>query len=132
MHPFIGKLTSVFGNRCPRCHKGHFFTNDNPFVPGFWRMNDKCATCDQDYMLEPGFYYGAMYTSYAINVAIFVIAWMFSILVLPEETAVWNTVGLTMGIGLICSPLTFRWSRLVWINFFVSHSDRPDISNSKN
>ncbi len=120
MNPLLGKVTSVFGNRCPKCHQGHFFIHDNPFRPDFSKMYETCKVCEQPYHLEPGFYYGAMYTSYAINVAIFVIAWIAAEFILPNEASMWAMVGITMAIGLIMVPATFRWSRLLWINFFVS------------
>ena len=117
----VSKLKSITLNKCPRCHGGDFFVNPNPFKSGFWKMHDKCTKCGQVYMLEPGFYYGAMYASYAINVAIFVTVWVATMFILPEETSVWTTVGIVMGVSVILTPLTFRWSRLLWINFFVRY-----------
>jgi uncharacterized protein (DUF983 family) len=132
MNSEIGKVYSIFGNKCPRCLEGDFFILKNPFWPGFEKMNDKCNVCDQKYNLETGFYYGAMYTSYIINVGIFVMAWVISYLLLPEEASVWATVAITIGIGLFMAPLTFRWSRLLWINFFVSHEHKLKNTVKKN
>ncbi len=122
------KAKSIALNKCPKCHGGDFFVNRNPFTVGFWKMHDNCSVCGQAYMLEPGFYYGAMYASYAINVAIFVIAWVATMFFLPEETSVWTTVGIVMGVSVILTPVTFRWSRLLWINFFVKY--RPSQTRS--
>ena len=120
----ISKFYSILNNRCPRCHKDNFFIHRSPFTKGFTKMHEKCKSCEQDFNLETGFYYGAMYTSYAINVVIFVLAWLFAIFVLPKDVSIWATVGVTMSIGLIMAPLTFRWSRLLWINFFVPYSGK--------
>lgn len=70
-------------------------------------------------MIEPAFFYGAMYVSYAVGVAIataaFVIA--FFILDLNEHY--------TFAIIILSLIVTFPWimrvSRNIWINIFVKY-----------
>ena len=83
-------------------------------------MPSHCAVCNQIYEPEPGYYYGAMYVSYAINVAVFVSVWV-ACIVLFGEVGVWYQVLASVIAGIALTPLTFRLARLVWINFFVKY-----------
>ena len=63
------KLYSVLAAKCPKCHKGDFFETSNPYnLKKFDKMHKKCPECGQDFELETGFYYGAMYVSYGLTV----------------------------------------------------------------
>src|ERR1700746_2569004 len=65
------KLYSVLHNKCPYCHEGDFFTSKNPFdLKNFDKQHDNCPVCHNTYMPENGFYYGAMYVSYALDIAL--------------------------------------------------------------
>ena len=115
------KLYSILNNKCPRCHEGHFFNTGNAYdLSNFSKMPDACPVCQQPYEPEPGFYYGAMYVSYALNVAILVAVWVATAVLTPDLNTWWFVLiaGLT-GIGL--TPVTFRLARLTWINFFVKY-----------
>ncbi|MGB0368672.1 MAG: DUF983 domain-containing protein, partial [Flavobacteriales bacterium] len=82
------KIYSMLRLKCPRCHEGDLFLHKNPYsFTKLEKMPDNCPVCDQKYWPEPGFYYGAMYVSYALtialSVAVFVamtVLWRFEIL----------------------------------------------------
>lgn len=112
------RLYSILFNKCPCCHKGSFFIDGNPYrLKHFDKIHSHCSYCQEDFVREVGFYYGAMYVSYGLSVGIGI--GLFLILV------VW--AGLNVLPFLICysllilflSPWVFRKSRLVWINLFV-------------
>ncbi len=88
-------------------------------------MNEKCSSCDLKYQIEPSFFYGAMYVSYALNVAIgiaiFVMLYLFSTCSLG-----YLFMFIIIGI-LLVQPFVLRWSRNIYINFFISY----DISKKK-
>ncbi len=60
--------------RCPRCRRGDMFKNSNPYrklnLSYIFDMHDTCPVCRQKFDLEPGFWYGTGYVSYALAVAI--------------------------------------------------------------
>lgn len=113
---------SIFNNKCPRCHEGEFFKNGNAFdLKNFSNMHDNCPVCDLSYQQEPGFYYGAMYVSYAINVAIMVSVWVAYLVLAGDNVSIWWMVLASALLGLALTPLTFRLARLLWINFFVRY-----------
>jgi len=79
-------------------------------------MHRSCPECGQDFMQEPGFYFGAMYFSYAINIAIMVTFGVgYEVLFDPEP--VWPTLVSVATPPLLLSPYTFRVSRV--INLYV-------------
>src|SRR5215212_5550043 len=76
-------LWSILTMRCPRCRKGPMFKETNPYkkltLKHIFDMPENCPLCDQKYDLEPGFWYGTGYVSYALAVAISVatfVAWI--------------------------------------------------------
>ena len=114
------KLYSILRMKCPQCHEGDLFTNPNLYNPStIADMPDNCPHCGQKYLLEPGFYYGAMYVSYALTIALSV-AMFVAINVLWHFDAVWF-IGLNGLAILIMFPIIFRLSRAVWFNLFVKY-----------
>lgn len=83
-------------------------------------MNKNCASCGQSFEPEPGYYFGAMFVSYAINTAFFVAVWIALKVLVSEITLTMMIVALLIVVlGLL--PLTFRWSRVLWISIFVRY-----------
>jgi hypothetical protein len=125
---FSAKLYSILHNKCPRCHKGSFFISDKAFnLKTFSKMHEKCPVCQEPFEPEPGYYFGAMYVSYAINVAIMVAVWVACSLLFPQQIGIWGLVGISIIVGLLFTPLTFRYARLIWINMFVRFN--PEITS---
>lgn len=87
----------------------------------FSKMHQQCSVCGQPFEPEPGYYFGAMYVSYAINVAIMVAVWVATLVLFEDEFNVWWLVAWTIVTGLALTPLTFRMARLIWINFFIKY-----------
>jgi endogenous inhibitor of DNA gyrase (YacG/DUF329 family) len=61
-------ITHLITNKCPDCHKGNVFQNSNLFTYKKDMMHQACPACHQPFEKEPGFYWGAMYPSYALGV----------------------------------------------------------------
>ena len=73
---------STLANKCPRCHQGEVFKEKNPYkLNKMFSLHETCSHCQLKYEREPSFFYGAMYVSYALNVAlsvaVFVISYLF-------------------------------------------------------
>jgi uncharacterized protein (DUF983 family) len=117
---FREKLYSIVNNRCPKCHKGNVFEIDNPYnLKRFDKMHGACTCCGETYVKEPGFFYGAMIVSYMLNGALFIFTFLgiyipFNIEAIPFIVTLGSVI-------VILSPLTFRISRLVWLNVFVAY-----------
>ncbi len=93
------------------------------------KMPPNCTNCGQDFVIEPGFYFGATYVSYALNVAWLVPLFLFMRfgLGLPFRTYV-----ITMFLLLpIMIPLIFRVSRAIWLYFFVKFDPATQEGNEQ-
>jgi uncharacterized protein (DUF983 family) len=109
---------SVFTNKCPKCHSGKVFKNKNPYaLKDFDKMNEPCDVCGEIYSKEPGYFYGAMYVSYTLMVGLFLISWGINAFWINASPV--NYLIVTSTLIVVLSPVTFRVSRLVWLNFFI-------------
>jgi uncharacterized protein (DUF983 family) len=114
------KMYSILKLKCPRCHEGDLFAKKNPYsYSKLSKMPDNCPVCNEKYWPEPGFYFGAMYVSYALTIAISVAVFV-AMIVLWHFDVMWY-LGLNAAIILLLFPLIFRISRAVWFNFFVTY-----------
>lgn len=116
------KVYSVINNKCPKCHEGDMFLTKNPYdIKNMDKMPDNCPVCGQKYVLEPMFYTGAMYASYAItiafSVATFIITYTFT------DIAIHWYLAINAAVLVLTIPLSFRWARTMWINFFVHYDE---------
>lgn len=80
-------------------------------------MHDYCPVCGQHYEPEPGFFWGAMYVSYAFSVAI-VVAVGLAVYVLGHDPDTWVYIVSAALAIVLFMPLTFRYSRLVMLYLF--------------
>ena len=113
-------ISSILTQKCPRCREGEMFPQGTLYTPKFADMHQNCACCGQDLEPEPGYYFGAMYVSFAFNVAIFLIAlFVLSQLVAEVTTTMVLTLILSVVIGFL--PVIFRLSRALWINIFIRY-----------
>lgn len=121
MNPIV---YSMFKNKCPRCHQGDVFVNHKPFSRQFDQMHTHCAHCELKYEKEPGFFYGAMYVSYAMMVAVFVTLWVLNIWIFHLDSVPFIFLVLGGIVGMM--TMVFRGARLLWMNFFIRYNKELD------
>jgi uncharacterized protein (DUF983 family) len=121
-------LYSVALNKCPKCNKGNVFISNNPYaLARFDKMYEACPHCGEKYEKEPGYFFGAMYVSYALMVGWFVITWAIDAFIVKSQT--WQYLTFIVVSIVLLMPVTFRTSRLIWLNFFI-HFDKDKQSNA--
>ncbi len=116
------KLNSILTGSCPKCQEESMYLEKNPYKMGkVFEMHEICSHCGTRYKMEPSFFYGAMYVSYAVSIAFAVAAFIIS--------------NVFIGLGLLHSfvaivvtlvvafPVILRLSRNIWINMFI-HFDK--------
>jgi ABC-type transport system involved in cytochrome c biogenesis permease subunit len=81
-----------------------------------------CSNCSLLFELEVGFWYGAMYVSYAIGVAIMLFLWGLSSFLFPEIN-IFNQIFFVIFFILLSAPVNYHYSRLIWINIFVHYKN---------
>ena len=124
----ITAFKSILNCRCPRCRNGKVFTYSNPYSRKFTDIESKCGNCRLTYEMEQGFWYGAMYISYAFGVAIAI-----PIMVLLSyltELKIYEISFIVMLVLIIAMPLLFRYSRIVWLHIFV-RLDKGEINKTE-
>lgn len=119
-----GFLYSVVNSKCPRCNLDNLYVDNNPYhLSKLGQMKKSCEKCGQAYEPETGFYYGAMYVSYALGVAFMVAPSMLLYLFFDLRFEV--LLGIIIGIYFLAFPLFFRYARNIWLNIFVKYD--PDL-----
>ena len=114
------KLNSILTGTCPRCQNESMYVKQNPYhLSDVLTMQEECSHCKLVYQIEPSFFYGAMYVSYGVNVALgiaaFIIAHVFiGLELVPSFIAIVVTL-------LVLYPPILRISRNMYINMFVSY-----------
>jgi hypothetical protein len=91
----------------------------------FLKMNDRCPECAQFMEIEPGFYYGTAYVSYASTVALSVatfVAWSVLIGFSLNDNSVFHWIVLNIIVLLAMQPYLMRLSRALWLSFFVHYN----------
>ena len=112
------KLFSVLSFKCPACHEGDFFVSHPYNLSKAGDIYKSCSVCQTKFSKEPGFYYGAMYVSYAIAVAISISIYvMFYILDIAISVELFLLI-YTLLI-LLASPLIYALSKIIWANIFI-------------
>lgn len=123
-------LKSIFTFHCPRCRKGNLFQPGSLLRPGsLFKMHSNCPHCQQSFEPEPGFYFGAMFVSYAINTALFIAAWVALTILYPDYTLS-MLLGLLTAVVILALPLTYRLSRSIWLAIFVRFDPQASQKNS--
>jgi uncharacterized protein (DUF983 family) len=114
------KLNSILTGSCPKCQNESMYWDKNPLhFSKLLKMNEKCSHCGLKYQIEPSFFYGAMYVSYGLNVAIGIATFIISFSFLKSDI---KTAFISIIVSLvILSPFVLRWARNVYINMFVSY-----------
>lgn len=121
-------LSTIFGCWCPRCREGKLFKYGLSFrLQKNMEMHDRCPVCNQVTDIEVGFYYGTGYVSYLIGIAITVLFFLVWLLIIgfsfkDNRFLVW--IILNSVLLLLLQPWLMRFSRSLWLSFFVSYE--PD------
>ncbi|WP_269685629.1 DUF983 domain-containing protein [Flavobacterium lacustre] len=114
------KLNSILTGTCPKCQNESMYLDKNPLHLGsVLKMNEKCSHCGLKYQIEPSFFYGAMYVSYGLNVAVGIAAFIISNVIFNSSLKV--AFAAIIASLIILFPFVLRWSRNIYINMFVSY-----------
>lgn len=116
------KLYSILTGTCPKCQQESMYKTKNPYyLPDVLKINEECSHCHTKYRIEPSFFYGSMYVSYAVGIAFGVAAFVISYLFLGSTL---KTAFIAIVVTLVVFyPIIMRLSRNIWINFFISYDE---------
>lgn len=97
--------------RCPRCGRDEVFSHSIFNLKKFADTREECRHCRLVYQPEPGFFFGAMYWSYALVVAVIVtMSVAFSIFGIFD----YAVVAIPVAIAALL-PVLYRYSRMLML-----------------
>ncbi len=124
------KINSILTGSCPKCQQESMYKSSNLFNPKYTiKMNEHCSHCGLQYSMEPSFFYGSMYVSYALGVAFGVAAFIICYVFLKTSLKT-AFIGISLTLVLFM-PVIMRLSRNIWINFFVSYDKNWQLNSKK-
>ena len=118
------KFEAILQGKCPRCRKGELFLYPAHHYLKFHQMHTDCKCCGVSFYVEPGFYFGAMYFSYAFVVATVFIESSILYFVFGNPD-VWIYLFASVTSILLLLPLIFRYSRILFLHLFGGISFDP-------
>ena len=110
-------LQAVLKGKCPRCRQGDIFSHSTVNLKKFGKMHDSCQVCQLKFEVEPGFYFGSMYVSYAFSVGIFLVTG-FSVYHLGDNPSAIVYILATALASILLYPFNLRYSRLILLYVF--------------
>lgn len=116
------KLYSIITGTCPVCQEESMYKESNPYKMGrIFDMHERCSNCGTKYKIEPSFFFGAMYVSYALGVAVSVAAFIITYFLFGGGLmATFIAITVTL---VVLMPLLIRISRNIWINLFLKYKN---------
>jgi len=119
------KYLSMAGMKCPNCRKGKMFSQKGIFpLKNLLDMPERCEVCNQKFEIEPGFWYGTGYVSYAISVGlIFCLAVIFALTVgfSWKNNSIYIFIGIMITAMVVLQPWIMRYSRVLYLYVFVKY-----------
>ena len=123
----ITGVGAMLRGQCPRCRQGKIFVSAQAYRwDKITAMPDACPECGEDFLREPGFYFGAAYVSYALTVALWVSVfvaltclnwWGLMAFSFFEDVGLFLTTGIVVLIFLL--PMIARLSRSMWLHMMT-------------
>ncbi len=108
---------AMLNAKCPQCRKGDMFKHKWWSVSKFAQFYQTCTVCNLRFEREPGFFYGAMFVSYAMIVAMVTMVWFILYFIFNNPIfQIYLTVIIILNIVLL--PILFRYSRVLYIYAF--------------
>ncbi len=111
----VGKrniFASLLSGCCPKCRTGKVFSHKVYAIMNYSSVKDNCPSCGVKFETEPGFFWGAMYFSYALNVGISIITG-FVLFFVFGDPEFWIYITVIVPLILLLTPPMVRFSRLL-------------------
>lgn len=128
----MGSLKAALTEKCPRCEATKLFKYKQylPVSSKAFEMHKYCSNCGLKYEREIGFFYGAMYVSYGLNMALFLtcltVFWVF----LEGKYSWWYFGVGFVAITFLMVAVIYRLSRSIWLALFTKYD--PEARDEKN
>ncbi len=113
----MSRLGKIIQEKCPNCEQGDIFiSKGNVFKLKMPRMHQSCSHCQHKFEREPGYFFGAMYVSYAFVVAQGIATYVILQYFIENPFFI---IGAILLISILLSNINYRYSRIVWMYLFT-------------
>lgn len=119
-------IKAVVTAKCPRCRRGNIFRG-NAYdlfkkVNGELKLSTQttlavCPHCAQRYEVEPGYFYAAMYVSYALTVGQSLVTAFLVYFITGKLESPWPYIISIVVVIFALSPLNYRYSRVMLLHW---------------
>lgn len=115
----MSRLKPMIQAKCPNCEEGTVFaSNGNLFKLKGPEMHETCPVCEHKFEREPGYFFGAMFISYALTIAqamtVYFIIWLSG----AELSIDMIMLLVTLTMAILLFP-NFKASRMIWMYLFT-------------
>ena len=128
--PERSRFQAILEARCPRCREGKMFVFPAFRIPNFSQMHTHCPHCNLRFEVEPGFFIGAMYISYAMSIAVFVVVAALVYLIFNNPEFYYYMVAIPLMV-LILLPVMYRYSRVLFLYGFGGVKHEKEDTHSR-
>ena len=126
------KAWAMLHTKCPRCRRGDMFSG-GMYSFSSNKIHEHCPHCNLHFEIEPGYFYAAMYVSYALNIAEAISLVVATYVFTQNSTSPWlYTIVILTGCFLL-SPFNFRYSRVIllyWLSPKIHYQPYLDTDDS--
>lgn len=123
------RFSALLQCKCPRCRKGNVFVG-KALDKNYRQTYTNCPVCGLRYEKEVGFFWGAMYVGYAINVALSVTLGIATYIVFGNPEA-WVYITVIVAAILLTSRWNFRYARIMLLYTFNSGGDDDETGRQR-
>lgn len=126
-----GEFQAALHAKCPRCRRGDMFTGP-AYGLKLQKMNETCPHCNLKFEREPGYFYVAMFVSYAMNVLQMIAVGLTTFLITKNQDDPILYMFVIFPAVFILSPFNYRYSRVIllyWLTPGLRYN--PEASKDK-
>lgn len=117
------RLKSLLMGRCPKCESGTVFkSNGFILLMKSPKMNETCPNpyCKHKFMIETGYFFGAMFVSYGLAVAQAILIFLIMINITTSANLLVLSIAVVM---ILMSFVNFRFARMIWMYLFTKKTE---------
>jgi uncharacterized protein (DUF983 family) len=116
----MNTIVNAIQCKCPKCKKGNMFIDKgNILLFKIPAMHDRCEKCHFKFEKETGFFFGAMFVSYALAaaqmIASLVLFWVFI------DLSPLNVFLIITVTAFLLATINYRISRSIWVYLFYKN-----------
>ncbi len=114
--PPTSKINAIIHAKCPKCRRGPIFSG-SMYGLSFQKTNEFCSHCGMRFEVEPGYFYAAMYVSYAFVVGQMLTIGMLTYYITGNDKSPWLYITTILISILLLTPINYRYSRVILLHW---------------